>query len=51
MEKTTYMIFKPHVVENDAIINQNILLFVKNVVIRRTLGIKYLDIFIDEMLN
>jgi len=45
------MIFKPHAIENDAIINQNLLLFVNNVVIKRTLVIKYLGIFIDEMLN
>jgi len=50
-KKTTYMIFKLNAVENDAIINHNLLLFVNNVVIRRTSVFKYCGIFIDELLN
>jgi len=50
-KKTTCMIFKPNALENDAIINHNLLLFVNNVVIKKTSFSKYQDIFIHEMLN
>ena len=53
MEKTTYMIFKPYSIINDIIKNQNLLLFADNVLIKRrpTSIIKYLGVFIDEMLS